>query len=104
MERNAFYQKLDRWSFFYDYFAFLDVGTYAADQLFIQRQVTVHFVREYGKPGCPYRIVLCKVRKRNADRFHAAMTELPDKLRLLGYADYLEVCHTLWEGVERLSS
>ena len=78
MERNAFYQKLDRWSFFYDYFAFLDVGTYAADQLFIQRQVTVHFVREYGKPGCPYHVILCKVRKRDTDRFRAAMAELPE--------------------------
>ena len=104
MERNAFYQKLDRWSFFYDYFAFLDVEMYAADQLCIQHQVTVHFVREYGKPGCPYHVILCKVRKRDADRFRAAMAELPDKLRLLGHTDYLEVCRTLWENVERLRS
>ena len=104
MECNTFYQKLSRFSLFYDYFAFLNVEPYAADQLFIQHQVTVHFVREYGKPGRPYRIVLCKVHKRDADRFRAAMTELPDKLRLLGYADYLEVCRTLWENVERLSS
>lgn len=104
MERNTFYQKLARFSLFYDYFAFLDVESYAADQLFIQHQVTVHFVREYGKPGCPYRIVLCKVRKRDANRFRAAMAELPDKLRLLDYTDYLEVCRTLWKNVERLRS
>ncbi len=105
MEHNTFYQKLDRFSLFYDYFAFLDVEPYAAaDQLFIQHQVAVHFVREYEKPGCPYRIILCKVRKRDTDRFHAAMAELPDKLRLLGHADYLEICHTLWENVERLRS
>lgn len=104
MECNTFYQKLDRFSLSYDYFAFLDAEPYAADQLFIQHQVTVQFVREYGKPGCPYRIILCKVRKRDTGRFHAAMDELPDKLRLLGYADYLEVCRTLWENVERLSS
>ena len=104
MERNAFYQKLDRWSFFYDYFAFLDVGTYAADQLFIQRQVTVHFVREYGETGLSLSCILCKVRKRDADRFRAAMAELPDKLRLLGHTDYLEVCRALWENVERLRS
>ena len=104
MERNAFYQKLDRWSFFYDYFAFLDVGTYAADQLFIQHQVTVQFMREYEKPGCPYHVILCKVRKRDTDRFRAAIAELPDKLRLLGHTDYLEVCRTLWENVERLRS
>lgn len=47
MEGHAFYQKLDRFSLFYDYFAFLDVEMYAADQLCIQHQVTVHFVREY---------------------------------------------------------
>ena len=104
MEGHAFCQKLSRVSLFHNYFAFLDVEPYAADQLFIQHQVTVHFVREYGKPGCPYRIVLCKVRKRDADRFRAAMTELPDKLRLLGHTDYLEVCRTLWENVERLRS
>ena len=104
MEGHAFYQKLDRFSLFYDYFAFLDVEMYAADQLCIQHQVTVHFVREYGKPGCPYHVILCKVRKRDADRFRAAMAELPDKLRLLGYTDYLEVCRTLWENVERLRS
>lgn len=95
MEGHAFYQKLSRWSLFYDYFAFLDVELYAADHLFVQHQVTVHFVREYGKPNCPYRIILCKVHRRDAGRFHAAMAELPDKLRLLGYTDYLEVCRTL---------
>lgn len=104
MEGHAFYQKLSRFSLFYDYFAFLDVEPYAADQLLIQHQVTVHFVREYGKPGCPYRIILCKVRKRDATRFRAAMVELPDKLRLLGYSDYLDVCHTLWGNFEKTLS
>lgn len=104
MEGHAFYQKLNRFSLFYDYFAFLDVESYAADQLFIQHQVTVHFFREYGKQDCPYRIILCKVRKRDANRFRAAMAELPDKLCLLGYADYLDVCRTLWESIERLKS
>lgn len=104
MEGHAFYQKLSRFSLFCDYFAFLDVESYAADQLFIQHQVTVHFVREYGKPDCPYRIILCKVRRRDTDRFRAAMAELPEKLLLLGYTDYLEVCRTLWENVEQLRS
>ena len=104
MEGHAFYQKLSRFSLLYDYFAFLDVEPYAADQLFIQHQVTVQFIREYGKPDCPYRIILCKVRKRDATRFRTAMVELPDKLRLLGHADYLEVCLALWENVERLRS
>lgn len=104
MEGHAFCQKLRRVSLFHDYFAFLDVEPYAADQLFIQHQVTVQFMREYEKPGCPYHVILCKVRKRDTDRFRAAIAELPDKLRLLGHTDYLEVCRTLWENVERLRS
>ena len=104
MEGLAFCQKLSRVSLFHDYFAFLDVEPYAADQLFIQHQVTVQFMREYEKPGCPYHVILCKVRKRDTDRFRAAIAELPDKLRLLGHTDYLEVCRTLWENVERLRS
>lgn len=104
MEGHAFCQKLSRVSLFHDYFAFLDVEPYAADQLFIQHQVTVQFMREYEKPGCPYHVILCKVRKRDTDRFRAAIAELPDKLRLLGHTDYLEVCRTLWENVERIRS
>lgn len=101
MEGHAFYQKLSRFSLFYDYFAFLDVVPYAADRLFVKHQVTVHFGREYRKQGTPYHIILCKVRRRDVGRFHAAMAELPDKLRLLGYGDYLETCQSLWGSFEK---
>ena len=104
MKLDDFYQKFERFSLLYDHFAYLDVMPYAADRLFVKHQVTVHFGREYGKQGTPYRIILCKVRKRDVGRFREAMAELPDKLRLLGHIDYLEVCRTLWENVERLRS
>ena len=101
MEGHAFYQKLSRFSFFYDYFAFLDAELYAADQLFVKHKVTVYFKREYGKQGTPYRIILCKVRKRDAGRFREAMAELPDKLQLLGHDDYLDGCHALGTNLDR---
>ena len=44
----------------------------------------------------PYRAIFCHVRKRDRERFQAALEELPKKMMLLGYIDYLDVCHALW--------
>ena len=81
MGDTLFYQYIDRLSLFYNYFAFLDTDAYLADQLFIKHQVRVHF---------------CHVRKRDRARFQAALEELPKKMMLLGYIDYLDVCRALW--------
>lgn len=45
--------------------------------------------------GSPYRIIFCHVRKRDKERFRAAMSELPGKMLLCGNADYLDVCNEL---------
>lgn len=69
---------------------------YLADQLFIKHQVRVHFREEYVRDGSPYRVIFCHVRKRDQERFLAALNELPGKMMLLGYTDYLDACHAIW--------
>lgn len=98
MEHPNYYQRIDRLSMLYNYYAFLDTGAYLADQLFIMHQVRVHFREEYARDGSPYRVIFCRVRKRDQKRFVAAMEELPNKMLLLGYTDYLEACHTIWSN------
>ena len=44
----------------------------------------------------PYRVIFCHVRKRDQERFLAALKELPDKMMLLGYTDYLDACRAIW--------
>jgi len=72
--------------------AYFDVPEYLADDLFIQHQVRVRFLREYKKDGELYTIVMCRVRKRDEERFCEALEELPRKMMLLGYADYPAYC------------
>ena len=87
MGDTLFYQYIDRLSLFYNYFAFLDTDAYLADQLFIKHQVRVHFCEEYVRGDSPYRVIFW---------FQAALEELPKKMMLLGYIDYLDVCRALW--------
>ena len=47
-----------------------------------------------------YRIVFCKVRKRDAERFEEAMEKLKDKMLLLGYSDYPDICSEIAKAIE----
>ena len=40
----------------------------------------------------PYRIVFCRVLKRDATKFEEALGKLKDKMILLGYMDYSQAC------------
>ena len=63
---------IDKFSFFHDYFAMIDTADYLADQLFIKHQVRVGFGPEFVCPDAPYRVIMCKCRKRDVDAFLAA--------------------------------
>ena len=101
MQHTDLYQHIDRRSLLYTYFAFLDTEAYLADQLFLKHQVRVHFCEEYVRGDSPYRAIFCHVRKRDEERFLSALAELPDKMMLLGYTDYLDACKALWGNRHR---
>ena len=95
MKQTDFYQIIERFSLLNAYYAYMDTDAYLADQLFIKHQVRVHFREEYVRDGSPYRVICCHVRKREQERFLAALKELPSKMMLLGYTDYLDTCHAI---------
>jgi hypothetical protein len=99
LEKVAWHQMLNRFSFFNTYFAFLDTENYLADGLFIKHQVRIYFGDEFVKPDFPYRIIFCHVRKWDKERFHAAMSELPNKMLLCGNVDYLDACTHVRERI-----
>ncbi len=100
MKNDRYYLHLDKFDPFHSYYAYFDVPEYFADQLFIQHRVRVHFSGEYQKEGKRYVVVLCRVRKKDEKRFLEALGELPRKMLLLGYTDYLEDCTELIERME----
>lgn len=92
---------LSHFSLGYHYFVFIDTPDYLADGLFVKHEVPVHFLKEYAKEGSPYLIIFCKCRKRDTSKFLTALKELPDKMLLCGYTDYIEFCKMFIESISR---
>lgn len=86
---------IEKFSFLYDFFAIIDTADYLADQLFIKHQVHVRFGPEFVCPDAPYRVIMCKCRKKDVGAFLDAIKELPNKMLLCGHPDYLTFCEDL---------
>ena len=62
--------------------------------------IRVGFGPEFVCPDAPYRVIMCKCRKRDVDAFLAAIRELPNKMLLCGHPDYLTFCEDLKKKVQ----
>ena len=71
-----------------------------ADLILTKHQVRVGFGPEFVCPDAPYRVIMCKCRKRDVSAFLAAIRELPNKMLLCGYPDYLTFCADLKKKVQ----
>ena len=95
------YWKMKDFSIFLILYAYVDHSSYQADQLFVQNKVRMKFKGECEKADSPYRIVFCKVRKRDAERFEEALDKLKSKMLLLGYRDYPDICSEIANMIEK---
>ena len=80
-------------------YAYLDTREYLADALLAKRQVRVRFGQEMSKRGEPYLIVSCKIKKRDEACFLEAMSELCDRMLLLGHTDYGACCERVMNAI-----
>ena len=94
------YWRMRDFSIFSVPYAYVDHSSYQADRLFVQNKVRMKFKGEYVKAESPYCIVFCKVRKKDAERFEEALNKLKNKILLLGYRDYPEVCSEITRMIE----
>ena len=81
-------------------YAYVDHSSYQADGLLARNKVRVKFKGEFGKAESPYCIILCKVRKKDTERFEEALEKLNNKMLLLGYRDYPDVCSEITKMIE----
>ena len=58
-------------------------------------------LNEYVKENSPYHVIFCKIRKRDEKKFLDALSEMYDKMLLMGYKDYQEVCDNFIRVVEK---
>lgn len=93
------YFPIEKFSFRYRYFFFIDTKGYLADALFIKHKVRVWFKQEYCKEKSEYVFIFCKVRKNDVEKFTNALEELKDKMILLGYTKYQELCEEFCKNI-----
>lgn len=94
------YWRMKDFSIFSVPYAYVDHCSYQADQLFVQNKVRMKFKGEYAKEESPYRIVFCKVIKKDVERFEEALDKLKSKMLLLGYRDYPDICSEITNMIE----
>ena len=81
-------------------YAYVDHFSYLADNLFVQEKVRVKFKGEFEKEGSPYRIIMCRVSKRDTERFEEALEKLKNKMLVMGYRDYDQVCSNIGKLID----
>ena len=94
------YWRMKDFSIFSVPYAYVDHSSYQADRLFAQNKVRVKFKGEFAKEDSQYRIVFCKVIKKDAERFEEALGKLQSKMLLLGYRDYPDICMEITKMIE----
>ena len=82
-------------------YAYLDHESYFADKIFMEKGIRVKFIREMHRENAPYRIIFCKVQKRERERLESALKDLENKILLAGYKDYPLYCIELEEELEK---
>ena len=82
-------------------YAYLDHESYFADKIFMEKGIRVKFIREMHRENAPYRIVFCKVQKRERERLESALKDLENKILLAGYKDYPLYCTELEEELAK---
>lgn len=63
-------------------------------------------MQEYHHPDTEYIVTLYKCRKKDSERFCAALEELPNKMLICGHPDYIDFCKEAHikaeEGLEKI--
>lgn len=74
------------------HYAYVDTDSYLADSLFTKYKIKVKFGDEYRRSDDRYRVIFCKVKKRDEHNFRKALEELFDKALLCGFTNYEKFC------------
>lgn len=94
-------RKLSVWSLFCEYFVYFDTMPYLADRLFIRHKVSVWFDRDMEKPGSPYLIIFCHVRKKDVPKFLEVLEDLKKSMMLCGHPDYVRDVSAIMDEMEK---
>lgn len=96
------YIDLHSFSLRYKHYVFIDTEKYFYKQIFSEREIKVKALKEMMRDGFPYRLILCKVLKRDEKIFINALEQIQRKALLVGYRGYTDMCEMLLSCEKRL--
>lgn len=76
-------------------YMFIDCRDFLADQLFIKHKIPVKSGKELERSDSQYIIICCDIKKKYEKEFLVALSELRNRMLLLGYDDYDEYCESV---------
>ena len=91
--------KIKKPSLFYSEYAFVDAKEYLSKSLFNREKIQVWCDSEYERDDTDYKVIFCKVRKKDENRFLNAISQLDNKMKLWGHNDYDAFCGELFAGL-----
>ena len=83
-------------------YAYVDLDAdsgYVADSLFFRRKIHVKFLDEMVRDGDKYRVIFCRIRKKDKKPFEEALAEIRTKMSLLGHNDYDDYCNRMMKEI-----
>ncbi len=94
------YLMLKDFSVFSQKYIFVDVEELLYIRLLRKAGVRINETWEYAKEGSGLKLIICRIRKRDSDKFEKAVVKIRDNALLIGYRDYDEACEML-QSIER---
>jgi len=76
-------------------FVYIDKNPYRADKIFLDHGINVKFLNEWENSDRDYIVVMVSVMKKDCHEFKICMSELRNKMLVLGDTDYDKECRYL---------
>lgn len=92
--------KMSGFSLISVFYAYIDHKSGFAETLFIQEGIRVRIKCKMARKDSSYRVVFCRVNRRDREKFGRVMERLKDSMLLCGHTDYDEVCEFFTELIE----
>lgn len=94
---NKNYIKLKNIFLFSKLYVFLDTADHLYEQVLRNNDIMVSNIKEFYKENSPFRLISCKVKKKDEQDFCREILQIRNKALILGYRDYDNMCRQINE-------
>lgn len=96
-----YFIRIDKLSLFHKYYMYLDHNEYYADAIFRQNKLRLKFTKEYKRKNYPYRMIVVRCPKDQAELFERACNDIPRIMLIRGRKDYAEAARQIFSKFDK---